>query len=455
MKARAAVVIFAFLLTLGCFGCMTPTPSSSAGTSTAALAVSLAASVAYTPSPTSTSSATATATLTGTDTPTSMQAPTATATWSPTPTGAPTPTVTPSIPRVVILKAVNIRGGPGTNYAVVASGKTGAEYEVCGRNQAADWVQLCDYSAPQRWVYVGSDLKLAEVVGLEEGQQLKLVDPIPTLPLIFTLSGTVFFDYNGNGVQDGGEPPIPGASIRVGSLSTTTAQDGIYAIQGVTAGIQQVRVSADGFRYLSLSVAAFQPVDRPVNVAIKGNTRHDLGLMQGFLTWPFPPGTQYTRNDAFGRDSVVDRNPSLGQIEPYDPAIPVGCSGGVCVVDNHSGIDIGTDVGVHFMAAAPLRVVDFKLIPGQNQNTVGVIWVDYGWGYNGYYAHAQLLDGIAVGDTIARGQPFGQVERSDVGSSHLHFQVQRLNSYVDPYDSLIRPTSVSLWTTYNNPQYPP
>jgi hypothetical protein len=102
----------------------------------------------------------------------------------------------------------------------------------------------------------------------------------------FTLSGTVLFDHNGNGAQDAGEPPIPGASLRVGGLSATSAQDGTYNIQGIPAGNQPVRVSAAGFRYHSLSLAAFQPIDQPVNVAVKGNTRHDLGLMQGFLTLP-------------------------------------------------------------------------------------------------------------------------------------------------------------------------
>lgn len=46
--------------------------------------------------------------------------------------------------------------------------------------------------------------------------------PIPT----YALSGTVFFDYNGNGLRDEGEPPIEGAPIRVAGLSTTSGPDG-------------------------------------------------------------------------------------------------------------------------------------------------------------------------------------------------------------------------------------
>jgi murein DD-endopeptidase MepM/ murein hydrolase activator NlpD len=175
----------------------------------------------------------------------------------------------------------------------------------------------------------------------------------------------------------------------------------------------------------------------------------------GFLTWPFVQGTRFTRRDYLGRDSVVDRNLTLGVVEPYDPAIPIGCSGGVCVVDNHGGIDIGVEVGTAFVAAAPLRITGFEVVPGQGGNHVGLIWVDYRNGYTGFYAHTRLLDGVVVGDSIERGQPFGLVEPSDIGASHLHFQVMKAGQRVDPYDSVVKPTGISLWTVYNEPQYPP
>lgn len=175
----------------------------------------------------------------------------------------------------------------------------------------------------------------------------------------------------------------------------------------------------------------------------------------GFLTWPFPLGTHYTRNDYLGRDSVFDRNRALGIVEPYDPSIPEGCSGSVCVVDNHTGIDIGVEVGTAFVAAAPLQITGFETRPGQGGHQVGVILVDYGNGYTGQYGHAQLLGGVSIGDFIQRGQSFGYVEPSDVGASHLHFETQKTGTPVDPYDSVVNPTGISLWTVYNDPQYAP
>jgi len=148
-------------------------------------------------------------------------------------------------------------------------------------------------------------------------------------------------------------------------------------------------------------------------------------------------------------------NPATGQVEAYDPSIPVGCSGSVCVVDGHTGIDIGVDIGTHFVAAAPLQIIGLDSRQGRNGNRVGVIIVDYENGYTGEYDHAQLLDGIKTGDNISRGKPFGYVEASDMGASHLHLEIQKSGIPIDPYDSTISPTGISLWTVYNNPQYSP
>ena len=183
MKSTPAGAIGTLLVLLMLSSCAAPAQLSSTQPLTAAPVPSPAVTATYAPEPPPLPSPTITVTSSATHTPTDVSTFSPTATPSSTPRSTATPTATPSIPRVVILKTANIRGGPGTNYAVVASGKAGDEYEACRRNQAADWVQLCGYSDPQRWVYVGTDLKLAEVVGLQGGQQLKLVDPIPTPPL--------------------------------------------------------------------------------------------------------------------------------------------------------------------------------------------------------------------------------------------------------------------------------
>src|ERR1700691_6196457 len=60
------------------------------------------------------------------------------------------------------------------------------------------------------------------------------------------ISGTVFNDANGNGVQDSGEAGIAGATVyidssnagvfKVGDLETTTNSSGVYSFAGLAPG---------------------------------------------------------------------------------------------------------------------------------------------------------------------------------------------------------------------------
>jgi len=47
------------------------------------------------------------------------------------------------------------------------------------------------------------------------------------------------------------------------------------------------KVSTEGFRYISLSMEAFQAIEEPASIAVGGDVQRDFGLMQGFLTVPY------------------------------------------------------------------------------------------------------------------------------------------------------------------------
>ena len=119
--------------------------------------------------------------LEATDTPT--PAPTPTETPKPTPTEPPTPTATPTphSPTVSISRQMNVRAGPGTNYAVVGQAAPGDQYIISGRNPSGGWWQII-FGGQYAWIY--SPLVTAnnaEVVQVASFIPTPLPTPIPTV----------------------------------------------------------------------------------------------------------------------------------------------------------------------------------------------------------------------------------------------------------------------------------
>jgi murein DD-endopeptidase MepM/ murein hydrolase activator NlpD len=293
--------------------------------------------------------------------------------------------------------------------------------------------------------------------------------PIPT----FTLFGVVFFDYNGNGIRDEGEPPIPGAKVQVGSLTATTGPDGSYTLKGVPRGRQQVRLSAPGFRYISLSVEAFQPAERPVAVTVEGDVRRDWGLMQGFLTLPFDSSTTFSgpkgssAPSPFGIASVFDLDPANGQVSAYKPGIQsnLEATAAPWVMDNHTGVDFVIPEGSKVRAAMPGTVT---YTGADDYGGLG-IWICYeSWAT--YYNHnSKIL--VKPGQKVKRGEVIalsGNTGQS--GEPHLHFSLSTCTTpprwyemsagqckAYDPF-ATTNPNapcqSPGYWTVTNQPQYP-
>lgn len=301
--------------------------------------------------------------------------------------------------------------------------------------------------------------------------------PLPT----FILSGVVFFDYNGNGVQDEGEPPIPGATVQVGSLVTTTGADGVYVLEKVPQGNQQVRLSAPGFRYVSLSLDAFQSSDRPIPLTIDDNTQRDWGLMQGFLTLPIQQGVQ------FEIMNFVD----VGDV--YDHTYMQDWMGGSRTYAGHQGIDF--QISNHtVVAAAPGIIIgaedDYPTNPDLAEIGARVVV----WHGNGFYTQYNDMRAIAVGyldfdqdafrrdpvgyitrlsspQRVSRGQVLGYTGFLGAPLDNvLHFETWTTDPrhtmgestrLIDPYKLAVERGGVfanrlfSLWTRADNPCYPP
>jgi len=87
-----------------------------------------------------------------------------------------TVTGTPEGPTIVVPDQVNVRLGPGTNYAKVGVLIAGQEAPALGRSPGGDWIQIAYPGVPGNvaWVY-------APFVVLDAGQELlPIIEPPPT-----------------------------------------------------------------------------------------------------------------------------------------------------------------------------------------------------------------------------------------------------------------------------------
>ncbi|NOZ51447.1 MAG: SH3 domain-containing protein [Chloroflexi bacterium] len=106
-----------------------------------------------------------------TDTPTTVPTDTPTP-EPPTPTPVP-PTPTPVPPAVIINRdTVNVRRGPGVNYAIAGRASKGKKFNITGKNPAGDWWQI-DFNGQAGWI-------IDRLVN-KEGQ-LDLVQVVASIP---------------------------------------------------------------------------------------------------------------------------------------------------------------------------------------------------------------------------------------------------------------------------------
>ena len=82
-------------------------------------------------------------------TPVAAEPPTAVPPTDPPPTAVPPTQESPTF--TVSNGSVNVRGGPGTNYAVLGQISQGQSFPITGKNAAGDWWQF-DYNGKQAWI---------------------------------------------------------------------------------------------------------------------------------------------------------------------------------------------------------------------------------------------------------------------------------------------------------------
>ena len=92
----------------------------------------------------------------------------------------PTATKTPTAEKQIVpgftvnSPVVNVRQGPGTNFAVIDQVTQGEKFKANGKNQPGDWIRFCCVGGDDGWIY-------KELITIENEHLLSVVQVIPTL----------------------------------------------------------------------------------------------------------------------------------------------------------------------------------------------------------------------------------------------------------------------------------
>lgn len=108
----------------------------------------------------------------------------------------PTATPTPAAPQAVPKQNINLRGGPGTGYAVAGSAKAGQPLEIVGKNQAGTWLQVCCVAEKKVWLSASLATVQGDVAGVPVPADIPTPPPAPTAapkPSGGALSGVLLY----------------------------------------------------------------------------------------------------------------------------------------------------------------------------------------------------------------------------------------------------------------------
>jgi len=122
---------------------------------------------------------------------------------------------------------------------------------------------------------------------------------VPTVAATYNLSGAAFYDLNGNGTQDDGEPGIEGISVSIsGGASTTTDANGNYSFSDLAES--EYTVTAGAFNDRSHTTS------ESVSVTIDGS---DGAANFGYSGYSITGAVWYDLN---GNGSIEAGEPGLG-----------------------------------------------------------------------------------------------------------------------------------------------
>jgi len=253
-----------------------------------------------------------------------------------------------------------------------------------------------------------------------------------------SLKGRLFFDYNGNGVQDGEEPAIVGALVQLKDIAgiyiaqAFTESSGDCRLEDVRAGFYKLHLGVDHFsdkqfRHMCTSPDEFRATTDDYDVSLEGTTSINIGLMEGFLTLPMSRDARYEIDRFYDRDPDPDRYMWWNGRSGYDRNLKRGYS------PNHPGIDYYMEEGNPLLSPAP-GIVDSI---GEDEGGK-YIFIRHPNGLKTSCGHISRAV-VKIGDRIPRGRVIAMSGKSGKDTElanypHNHFQlIYRESIALDPY----------------------
>lgn len=160
--------------------------------------------------------------------PTTAQTPIATLLRALVPTPRPRETATPTPPAPTTARVnaalVNLRGGPGTNYAIVGALRASEQLTVTGRNGAGDWLRVCCPVGQTEESWVSASLVDLQLPTGQSATSIPLATSLPPPePVVRAASGG---NPGGSGNGAGAGLPGPGGFGAVNGTNPFTGQGG-------------------------------------------------------------------------------------------------------------------------------------------------------------------------------------------------------------------------------------
>jgi len=291
---------------------------------------------------------------------------------------------------------------------------------------------------------------------------------------LVSLQGTLFFDYNGNGIQDANEPFLQNVRVQMQDAKSQVIADaltdssGDYSID-IPAGNYKLNIQPDSkFRCMCISPSDFKAVKDGYDLSVAGDSSFDIGLMEGFLTLPIRDSSILSEEPWY-----VDLDSRIGFLRDW--------KNGQHTTDQHLGTDFIMGTGNDIIAAAPGIVVDTESnwpnvapdslddgnritidhgpSPGSFPPAKNSSWTPDRWNRTDFltiYCHLDKVL-VAYGQTVNRGDLIATSDNTGYKTKgpHLHFQAGNFGyGRVDPYrDILGIADHLSYWTKDNDPKY--